>query len=462
MGSWRERVKGGTYELTAYVGYNKNGKKIRKTKTIKINEKMSEKRLKKYLDLQAELFQNEVDSGVHLDTGKVTFEEFSQRWLSDYAEKQLQLKTINEYKYFLRRINQAIGHIRLDKLQAQHLNGFYSNLAEKGVRLDSKHILKSSWYTNIETDKKSISAKAKINIITLNNLLKGNATNLNTAEKIASVLNSTVDKTFQLKGEPISLNPDTVLKHHKLIHAILSKAYKWQVVTVNVADHAEPPKSRQAEAACYDEEQVILLLNAIKEEQLKYQVAVYLGVFGGLRAGEVVGLEWSDFNFDGNTLIVNRSYQHLPGMKPFDKDPKTIRGRRTITLPEVAMDILLKHKTEQEHTRTKLANKWINSNKVLTQWNGKPMNPQTPSHWLKKFLERKGLPHITFHQLRHTHVSLLIANDVDIVSISIRVGHAKASTTLDVYSHQFKSRDKAAADKLDNLVLNKKNPKTTT
>jgi len=83
------------------------------------------------------------------------------------------------------------------------------------------------------------------------------------------------------------------------------------------------------------------------------------------------------------------------------------------------------------------------------------MNPSTPSHWLNKWLKRKGLPHITFHELRHTHVSLLVSNDVDIATISKRVGHAKIGTTLNIYSHALKSRDVAVANKLDDMVTSK-------
>lgn len=97
------------------------------------------------------------------------------------------------------------------------------------------------------------------------------------------------------------------------------------------------------------------------------------------------------------------------------------------------MSLLRRHMKEQLETRLMLGSQWEHSDKVLTQWNGEPMNPQTPSHWLNKWLKANDLPHICFHALRHTHITLLIANGVDIATVSNRAGHNKISTTLDNY-----------------------------
>jgi oligoendopeptidase F len=74
-----------------------------------------------------------------------------------------------------------------------------------------------------------------------------------------------------------------------------------------------------------------------------------------------------------------------------------------------------------------------------------------PFHWFNKWLREKGFPHITFHQLRHTHITLLIANGTDIAIVSKRAGHTKQGTTLNNYNHALKSRDAIAANKLDDM-----------
>ena len=77
------------------------------------------------------------------------------------------------------------------------------------------------------------------------------------------------------------------------------------------------------------------------------------------------------------------------------------------------------------------------------------LNPQTPSHWLNKFLKEKGLPHITYHQLRHTNASLLISAGVDVVTLSGRLGHGDKNVTLNTYSHIIKSKEAQAANRMD-------------
>ena len=109
-----------------------------------------------------------------------------------------------------------------------------------------------------------------------------------------------------------------------------------------------------------------------------------------------------------------------------------------------------RYNVEQDNERTNLGNKWVYSGKIFVQWNGAPMFPQTPSKWFAKWLAQKELPKITFHQLRHSHASILIANGVDIATVSRRLGHAKISTTIDTYTHAIKSRDTAATNLLDN------------
>lgn len=132
------RKRGDTYQIRVFVGRDCDGKQIIKTKTWKPSPGMTERQVKKELDKQAVLFEQQVETGQFLD-GSITFSEFAEKWFSDYAEKQLRIKTVTEYKGLMRRINKAIGHIKLIKLQPHHLMEFYNNLAESGIREDTKY-----------------------------------------------------------------------------------------------------------------------------------------------------------------------------------------------------------------------------------------------------------------------------------------------------------------------------------
>lgn len=92
---------------------------------------------------------------------------------------------------------------------------------------------------------------------------------------------------------------------------------------------------------------------------------------------------------------------------------------------------------------------------VLAAEDGSPMHPDSPTDWLAKFAKRHNLPPIHPHLFRHTQASLLISEGVDILTVSKRLGHAKVSTTLDIYSHVLAKSDEKASSAIDNLLYRK-------
>ena len=111
-----------------------------------------------------------------------------------------------------------------------------------------------------------------------------------------------------------------------------------------------------------------------------------------------------------------------------------------------------------------IGSQWIGENHIFIQWNGKQMHPDTPYKTFKRIIKRYNetvknesdkLPDIPLHGLRHTSATLLISQNVDVRTVSGRLGHAQTSTTMDIYSHALKEMDEKAADALDQL-LNKK------
>ena len=120
------------------------------------------------------------------------------------------------------------------------------------------------------------------------------------------------------------------------------------------------------------------------------------------------------------------------------------------------MQLLAQHRTEQGIQRFRLGHQWIEHNKLFTQWNGKPIHPDTITSWFNKFIKKYNLPDITVHSLRHTNATLMIANGVDLRTVSKRLGHAQMSTTSDIYTHAIKTADERAADTLGD-ILNAKN-----
>ena len=391
-----EKRSENSYRLIVSCGYSKDGKKIAKKRTITLGPNLTEKQREKELQRQLVMFQDEVEKGTYLDAGKITFEEFAEKWLADHAEKQLEPKTIHQYKEMLSsRVIPAIGHLKLNKIQPNHLLEFYNNLSEKGIRLD---------------------------------------------------------------GKPGALSSRTILYHHRLLSSIFTMAVYWQLIMNNPCTRVKPPKVERVAAKYYDEEQTEIMLSLLETESLKYRTMINLTVFTGIRLGELIGLTWDDINMDNACLSIKQAGQYLPGLGSFDKTTKTQSSQRLISLPPMVVNLLKEYKSWQEQEKLALDNLWEEHNRIFTQHNGKPMFYGTPSSWFKKFIKKHNLPKITFHQLRHTNATLLIGQGVDVRTVSNRLGHARTSTTTDIYTHALKRPDREAAEKLENLFNKKELP----
>ena len=445
-----------SWQITVSNGYDINKKKLTKQKTVTREEGFTDKQWEKELEKLATEFEREVERGTILDGSKLTFALFVDRWLKDYAEKQLQPKTLFRYKSLLKRIIPALGHIKLDKLQPPHLMQFYNNLAENGIREDMKHTAKPELKQLIDTQKMELSKlalKAGIKERTLTGILSGKTTTA--AENICKALDMKIDTLFIQASEPLPLSSRTILHHHRLISTILQTAVQWQVIFSNPATRVKPPKVEKEEAAHYEEDTTEKMLQCLETEPIKYRVMVALTVYAGLRRGELCALEWKDIDFENKRLTVRQATQYIPGQGIFTKKPKNETSIRTISLPEIAIDTLKEYKVWQNEERLKQGDLWSKEwekyKRIFTKWNGGPIFPDTISKWFGNFRKKYELPDLHFHGLRHTNASLLIGQGVDVATVSKRLGHARTSTTTDIYSHALRRPDKEAAEKLDNL-----------
>jgi integrase len=403
-----------SYRLTVSCGYNKEGKKIRKYKTIDLSHIKPNKQLDE-ANKQWILFKDEIEKGTYLDSGKITFEDFIKKWLKDYAEPQLAPKTLFRYKELLNtRVIPALGHIKLNKLQPTHLAEFYNNLREDGIRTD---------------------------------------------------------------GKPGGLSERTILHHHRLISSILTCAVQWQFILNNPASRLKAPKVEKKEAKHFDIEQTEYIFELLEDEPIKYKTMIYLAIYGGMRMGELAALEWEDIKLENGLLNINKSLQHLPTIGTFTKSPKNKTSNRIISLPKTVISLLLEYKVWQNGEKAKLDDLWdYNYDNIFTGPNGKPMFPASISSWFHDFIKKHNgrilsdtripnkekdkylLPEVNFHGLRHTNASILINQGLDVTTVSKRLGHARTSTTTDIYSHSLRKADSEAANKLESL-FNKKSIK---
>ncbi len=344
---------------------------------------------KKQAEKALAAFITEVENNKYIAPSKLTLAEFSKRWLRDYVNVNLSPKTAQVYRDKLNdRILPALGHLKLEQIKPLHIIDFYSNLQENGIRND---------------------------------------------------------------GKPGGLSAATIQQYHRVLSSILKHAVDWKLISENPTSSVKPPKLKKPQLICLDEVQTAQMLEALANEPLKYQVFITLGVLTGLRRGEILGLEWSAVNFNERTINVTQASQIISGQGIVTTAPKTASSNRVITVPEVVINLLKSFKSAQNKERLKCGDLWENSNRILVQWNGKPMHPNTIDQWFPNFLERNGLPKIRFHDLRHSAATIMITQGVDVGTVSKYLGHSKPSVTSDIYFKPIQTAQQAAANKMDSL-----------
>jgi integrase len=175
-------------------------------------------------------------------------------------------------------------------------------------------------------------------------------------------------------------------------------------------------------------------------------VHALLALVGGMRLGEVLALRDRCVDLDKGVIYVREALEETKAHGVRFKVPKSKAGRRDITLPDIAVEALREHRKQLLEIRMKLgAGKLPPDALLFSNLDGLPLRPSAVSSDWGEVAESIGMPEITFHALRHTHASQLIASGVDIVTISKRLGHGKPSVTLAIYAHMFTTDDRKAA-----------------
>ena len=176
-----------------------------------------------------------------------------------------------------------------------------------------------------------------------------------------------------------------------------------------------------------------------------------LALLCGLRLGEVGELKLSDVDFEKGTIDISRALKYTPATGGFTGDPKTESSERMIALPVGMMVVLHETREYQEECRRLAPHLWQGEGWIVHGWDGRQLNHDTPSKWFRKFADAHGFEGVRFHDLRHTHASILLANNMDVVAVASRMGHSDASTTLRIYAHAMARRDYEAARTLDRV-----------
>lgn len=427
--------RGNSYRIRVLAGRDASGKQIMESTTFIPDPNKTERQNRKALDLFVIEFEQKVKNGKYLDGEKITFKEFTEIWLQDYATDQLAASTVQTYKDLLNtHILSAIGTMKLSKIQPRTLNTLYKSLLNK-QRADGKGTLSST----------------------------------------------------------------TVRHIHATISSIYTTAVHWNVCLDNPCDRVEPPKTAASSNVKYfTEEQTERFLEMLDKPMIcprkghtriddtgksyqvndyvelqpinpQFRLFFYMALFLGCRRGELIALQWKDIDFQKKTVSITKS-TGIVNKQIITKEPKNKTSIRIISIPDIIITMLREWRADQMKEALRLGTAWTgkrktaeyNENYIFIQWDGSQMYPSSPYLAFQKILKRynaalpdgeEPLPLIPLHGLRHTSATLLISEHVDVRTVSGRLGHAQTSTTMNIYAHSLKKKDAEAADTLQNLLI---------
>ncbi|WP_188859918.1 tyrosine-type recombinase/integrase, partial [Oceanobacillus indicireducens] len=241
-------------------------------------------------------------------------------------------------------------------------------------------------------------------------------------------LNSLAIDNFYTELDKQGKSSATIKKVHSIIRASLEYALQYQLIKRNPASVVKPPAVKHKDIIVWDESEVIQFLDFVKDEW--DYVLYHLALYTGMRKGEILGLKWGDIDFINNKIRVMRSYSRT-GFS----EGKTKNTRRVIDIDESDTEFLIKRKKEISKNKLKMGPDYNDLDLIICRPTGDPVDVRNVNRRFDKFVERSGLPRIRFHDMRHTHATLMLKMGVPVKVVSERLGHGSIELTLNTYTH---------------------------
>lgn len=435
------RKRGDSYQITVSNGRRSDGSQIIETDTYTPEPGMTKRQIEKALNEFVVDFERDVKAGKNVKGERMTLQDLSVPYLKDMAPPVLEMTTYHDYKRKLElRILPRIGHVKIKDVNARLLKDYSESLRKDGARQDGKKGGLSEG--TISKDLAIISAMMSFAVgeayITINPIIySGKQKQGRKAKKEYKVNCFTIEQTkwflwaldnpIQVKRKAHDRKDDTGKSYH-----VPEYAQEWRL-------------------------------------PLKWRVYFYIALFTGDRRGENAALTWKHLDFEKCEISIENSTAYVNG-ETYQKDTKTHSSRSNI-VPPIVMEMAKKLKVQQQKESLELGDSWqgykgkdFDNNFIFTQSNGKQMNLSSPYHEFKRIIrvfnenvaedESQKIPDkATMHDLRHTAASILISNNLDPQSVAGVLGHKDPTTTLNIYSYFFRSKNTEAANIMQTALL---------
>lgn len=223
----------------------------------------------------------------------------------------------------------------------------------------------------------------------------------------------------------------SIIKLHTLLNQIYKTMIEWGELKNNPLKGVKAPPANHKPMEVWSREEAQKFLATAKEYQA--YMAFWLALNFGLRFSEVLGLKWKDINFANKSMYINRGHHESD---PNEKQLKSRSAYRHIAISNHQLIVLKKHKKKQLEVLNSIGGKQHNNiSLVVSTKTGNHMLQGNIRSTMKRICERTGVKLISFHELRHTHATILLEMNKHAKIVQERLGHSKSSTTIDIYSH---------------------------
>lgn len=376
------RQRGNSFGFTVSIGFDGNGKQIRKYGTYTPPEGLTERQLKKAVEAAYDDFCTRVGRN-QSSKENMWFYELGDLYFSQYAPNCL--KEVTAYTYegsYRKNIKPVFGNTRLKDITTARITEFLLELGK--------------------TKKPQTVRKNKI--------------------ILHSILNYAVSQKF------IKENPCVGTVWKRDVEIDYTERDNWLTAT-------------QAKS-----------LMELTKEYSTFNTIVRLLLLTGLRSGEALGLTWDKIDFEEKTIFVDKTLTYVTGQY-FLSTPKTLMSRRKIAIDDHTVELLKKHKAEQEKLKSVVGAAWMEPNAVFTSATGHYYDRSLLNTQFRRFMKKHpDMNRVTIHGLRHTHASLLILAGENLDAISKHLGHASSDITSRVYAHMLAEVETRITKTISNVL----------
>ncbi|MBI4006566.1 MAG: site-specific integrase [Gammaproteobacteria bacterium] len=248
------------------------------------------------------------------------------------------------------------------------------------------------------------------------------------------------------------LSKRSVLHVHRVFREAMHQAIRWRVRGHNPCDAVDPPRPAKTERLTFTTEETLSLL--VRAKGSRTYLPILIAVTTGMRRSEIIGLRWKDIDLDKGRLSIRQSAEQTKAHGIQFKEPKTSKSQRMISLPMITIDGFSQHRIEQAKIFLQTGKRLSADGLVFDSPIGLYTPDQLTSEY-RRFVKKHGFKHVTFHDLRHTHATHLLEQNIHPKIVSERLGHSTIALTLDTYSHILPNMQDCVAivtDKLFNGV----------